>query len=38
VRTLGQGLSDAVTYRGPSGAAAGCEAHPAGLCADHAAG
>jgi hypothetical protein len=34
---LGQALSDAVTYRDPAGACTSCEAHPAGLCEDHAA-
>jgi hypothetical protein len=33
---LGQVLADAVTYRDPSGACTGCDASPAGLCADHA--
>jgi hypothetical protein len=35
--TLGQVLADAITYRDPAGDCAGCEAHPAGLCEDHAA-
>jgi hypothetical protein len=34
---LGQALADAITYRDPSGACADCDAHPAGLCKDHAA-
>ena len=33
---LGQALADAVTYRDLSGACQDCEAHPAGLCEDHA--
>ena len=36
---LGQALGDAVTYREAAAsdfAYAGCEAHPAGLCGDHA--
>lgn len=35
--TIGQALADAATYRDPSGACPDCEAHPAGLCEDHAA-
>ena len=34
---LAAALADAVTYRDPSGDCTGCEAHPAGLCDDHAA-
>lgn len=34
--TLGQALADAVAYRDPAGDCTGCEAHPAGLCEDHA--
>jgi hypothetical protein len=34
---LGQALADAITYRDPAGFCPGCEAHPAGLCDDHAA-
>jgi hypothetical protein len=35
--TLGQALGDAATYRDPAGDCTDCEAHPAGLCEDHAA-
>jgi len=35
--TLGQALGDAIAYRDPAGDCTGCEAHPAGLCEDHAA-
>jgi hypothetical protein len=34
--TLGQALGDAIAYRDPAGDCTGCEAHPAGLCEDHA--
>ena len=34
---LGQALADAGTHRDPSGFCPACEAHPAGLCDDHAA-
>jgi len=34
--TLGQALGDAIAYRDPAGDCTGCEAHPAGLCQDHA--
>ena len=34
---IGQVLTDAITYRDPSGACTACEDHPAGLCEDHAA-
>lgn len=34
---LGQVLADALEYRMPSGDCEDCEAHPAGLCSDHAA-
>jgi hypothetical protein len=34
---LASALSDAIAYRTPEGFCADCEAHPAGLCLDHAA-
>jgi hypothetical protein len=33
---LGQVLADAIAYREPTGLCRDCEAHPAGLCEDHA--
>jgi hypothetical protein len=35
--TLGQALGDAIQFRDASGFCPHCEAHPAGLCDDHAA-
>jgi hypothetical protein len=33
---LRQALTDAIAYRDPSGICPDCDAHPAGLCSDHA--
>lgn len=33
---LGQALADAIEHRTPGGDCTDCEAHPAGLCEDHA--
>jgi hypothetical protein len=34
---MAQAIGDGITYRDPAGACLDCEAHPAGLCEDHAA-
>jgi len=36
-QVLGQALADAIEHRTPQGFCPDCDAHPAGLCADHAA-